>query len=225
MLGKKKEINDHRRPRLKKAFYLHRKALRDFVIRFSEEVKKEARILDFGCGAKPYAPYFPTQRYIGLDGHAGSQADVVAGERMPFRDAVFDCVFSFQVLEHVSDPHTLLAECRRVLKPGGTLLISAPFLYEYHACPTDYWRFTHEGLSHLLNGFSDIRITHDTSTEQTLISLLCSWIWHAGERWKLKWLGNVLIFLLNLVGLCFSRPSQQYKTGYLTSNFIVTAKR
>ncbi len=225
MLFKKKEINDHRRPRLKKAFFLHRKALRDFVMRFAEGVEKEAWILDFGCGAKPYAPYFKSRRYIGVDGHAGSAADVLSGERIPFRDGVFDCVLSFQVLEHVPDPKTLLDECRRVLKPDGTLLISVPFVYEYHACPTDYWRFTHEGLSKLLEEFSDIHITNDTSTGQTLISMICSWTWHFTERHKIKWLGNVLISLFNLVGLCCDRQSLTLKTGYLTSNFIVTAKK
>lgn len=56
-------------------------------------------------------------------------------ERMPFPDQHFDVVFSFQVLEHVQDPVTMLSESWRVLKPGGFLYINAPnyrSFYEGH---------------------------------------------------------------------------------------------
>jgi len=68
MFFKKKEINDHRYPRLKKPFYLHRKYLRDYVFHFASNIKENAMVLDFGCGAKPYLPFFKNIRYIGLGG-------------------------------------------------------------------------------------------------------------------------------------------------------------
>lgn len=64
-------------------------------------------------------PFFKNVQYLGLDGH-------------------LDYVLSFQVLEHVSDPKTLIDEFNRILKPNGTLLISVPFLYDYHACRNDF---------------------------------------------------------------------------------------
>lgn len=225
MLFNKKEINDHRHPRLKKAFYLHRKYLRDYVINFARKIEENAMVLDFGCGVKPYLPFFKNVRYLGLDGHLKSSADILSYELLPIRSNSCDYVLSFQVLEHVSDPKTLIDEFNRILKPKGTLLISVPFLYEYHACPHDYWRFTHEGLFKLLENYSDIEIREDTSTAQTLLALWASWIGHVTQEKGVKWIGNFLIFLLNVFGLCLKKSPFKYETGYLTSNFIITARK
>ena len=74
---KKQEINDHIFPRLKKESYLHRRKLRDYVLRFSENVLPEQKILDFGCGNKPYLRFFSTKSYFGIDGSLKSKADII----------------------------------------------------------------------------------------------------------------------------------------------------
>ena len=75
-----------------------------------------------------------------------------------FEAASFDAVFLIEVLEHVADPATALAQINRVLKPGGRLVFSVPFAFEMHDVPHDYWRFTRFGLQRLLAEFSDIVI-------------------------------------------------------------------
>lgn len=67
-----------------------------------------------------------------------------------FDNASFDAVFCMDVLEHVRSPVTALAEIARVLKPGGILIGSTPFLLGIHDAPGDYWRFTRHGLENLL---------------------------------------------------------------------------
>ena len=59
---------------------------------------------------------------------------------------VFDCVLSSQVLEHVTDPQRYLTEARRLLKPGGSLIVSTHGIWPYHPDPTDFWRWTADGL-------------------------------------------------------------------------------
>lgn len=79
-----------------------------------------------------------------------ASTDVVGvGERLPFRDASFDAVFSFAVLEHVKDPFTCAAELLRVLKPGGTLYCQVPFLQPVHGYPHHYYNMTNTGLRNL----------------------------------------------------------------------------
>jgi SAM-dependent methyltransferase len=58
----------------------------------------------------------------------------------------FGSVVCTEVLEHVRRPDLALRELRRVTAPGGTLLLSVPWLYPFHPCPLDLRRFTLQGL-------------------------------------------------------------------------------
>jgi SAM-dependent methyltransferase len=116
------------------------------------------RLLDIGCGVKPYAPLLGgVTRYIGIErpgtlsrsGVVDCWADALA---LPFADAAFDSVLCNEVLEHVTDPARLFAEAARVLRPGGTLVLSTPQTWGLHEEPHDYWRFTRYGLAHLARG-------------------------------------------------------------------------
>jgi SAM-dependent methyltransferase len=62
----------------------------------------------------------------------------------------FDLVICEQVLEHVLDPLTAVRTLRRLCKPGGHVYVATPFLVRLHDHPGDYWRFTPDGLRHLL---------------------------------------------------------------------------
>ena len=121
-------------------------------------------MLDVGCGTKPYAALFAgrTDLYLGCDrpsevdegrhdraARAGApdvHADVLA---LPFTDACFDTVLCTQVFEHVNEPARLVAECARVLRPGGVFLATAPFVHELHEEPFDFFRFSPHGLAEL----------------------------------------------------------------------------
>ena len=48
---------------------------------------------------------------------------IVSGETLPFKDNFFDAIFLFDVIEHVKNPHKIIKECERVLKPGGILYV------------------------------------------------------------------------------------------------------
>ena len=108
------------------------------------------RVLDLGCGNKPYESLFLKKfgTYVGADLAGNKDADVVIGPdgRVNAQDNTFDCVLSTQVLEHVTDPQLYLSEARRVLKPEGSLILSTHGIWPYHPDPTDLWRWTVEGL-------------------------------------------------------------------------------
>ena len=73
------------------------------------------------------------------------------GERLPFADNTFDCVFSFAVLEHVKDPFVCARELVRVLKPAGTLYCQIPFLVPLHGYPHHYYNMTRKGIENLFS--------------------------------------------------------------------------
>lgn len=121
-----------------------------------DEVKGLAsgRLLDVGCGNKPYAAIFEgcVQHYIGLEKSRGRYEQVdVWGDALalPFRDRAFDTALCNQVLEHVPEPQVAMDEMARVLRPGGYLIVTAPHIWGLHEVPHDYFRFTPYGLRHL----------------------------------------------------------------------------
>ncbi|HUU32800.1 MAG TPA: class I SAM-dependent methyltransferase [Vicinamibacterales bacterium] len=69
-------------------------------------------------------------------------------------DAAYDALFCSGVLEHVDDCHAAVAECHRILRPGGVFLVGVPFAQRLHCVPTDFWRFTRFGLAYLLRAFT-----------------------------------------------------------------------
>lgn len=116
----------------------------------------DARLLDLGAGTKPYAPVYATRfaASVAVDvpssPHDLSGVDVLASaDSLPFPDESFDCVVFTEVLEHCADPAAVLAEVRRVLRPGGRVFLSTPFLVALHEMPHDYYRFTPSALRHL----------------------------------------------------------------------------
>jgi SAM-dependent methyltransferase len=131
------------------------------VIRALEGVAPLARgrLLDVGCGDKPYLEIFLpyVSEYLGVEHEAafrqtassarGRGPDVFYdGLRLPFGDGEFDTVLSVQTLEHTPNPQLLLCEMARVLKPQGRLLLSAPFSFRLHEEPHDYFRYSPHGL-------------------------------------------------------------------------------
>ena len=100
--------------------------------------------LDAGCGDGRYLARLPSlgpvpERVVGLDiadsilrtarlatKAVGLEVEFVRGnlEALPLADAAFDLVLCAQAIEHVLDPPRALGELRRVLRPGGTLLLS-----------------------------------------------------------------------------------------------------
>jgi SAM-dependent methyltransferase len=120
--------------------------------------RMRGRLLDVGCGDKPYEHFFRPHvaEYLGIehqdayaqtDAHKRGAADLTYdGRRLPFEDASFDSVMSIQVLEHTPHPGELIVEMARVLRPGGPLLLSAPFSFRLHEEPNDFFRFSPHGL-------------------------------------------------------------------------------
>jgi SAM-dependent methyltransferase len=139
--------------------YLHR-----FLERAAREVEPDHLVLDAGAGRAPYRDLFRHAHYETADFMQVSQKTYIQPDyvcdltSIPVDDARFDHVLLTQVLEHLPEPAAALRELHRVLKPGGTLWLTAPFFYIVHERPYDFFRYTRFGLTHLLDaaGF-DVR--------------------------------------------------------------------
>ena len=72
---------------------------------------------------------------------------------MDLPDNSVDAFVCESMLEHVEKPEQVISEIHRVLRPGGTLLLSTPWMYPFHAAPGDYLRFSESALAGMLHGF------------------------------------------------------------------------
>jgi SAM-dependent methyltransferase len=117
------------------------------------------RILDVGsravnrCFRHTYKEHMaPAWQYVGCDTDAGENVDVVLSDPyvLPMPADYFDVVISGQCLEHVPRPQKLVNEMARVLKPGGLMLLTAPWQWEIHRYPVDCWRILPDGMRVLL---------------------------------------------------------------------------
>jgi SAM-dependent methyltransferase len=161
------------------------------------------RILDVGCGVKPYYPFFAdvASEYVGVDVVENPVAELLGPvEALPVDDASFDVVLCTQVLEHCDDPAQAVRELRRVTRPGGRVLASTHGVQVYHPSPADYWRWTHEGLLRLFSTSADwnaVLVTPAAGTASALAMLLGTYVEIALRR---TFLARPPVWVLNRVG-------------------------
>lgn len=111
------------------------------------------RLLDLGAGNQPYLSWYGplSDSVVAVDAIPGEGTDVLClATALPFADNTFDTVLCTNVLEHVENAELAVSEAFRVLRPGGHMLVSVPFLYPTHEAPYDFWRTTHHGLRSVL---------------------------------------------------------------------------
>jgi SAM-dependent methyltransferase len=213
-------------------FYLTRRGLLTNICDLAPHIR--GKVLDAGCGQKPYQKLFSqATEYIGMDYPAAGRknyADVFYdGKKFPFADKTFDSVVSTEVLEHVFNPEEFIGEISRTLKPGGTLLMTMPFVWDEHEQPHDYARYSSFGIDHLLHskGLNVIEHRKTNSDLRAIFQLINCYIYKVipFKNYKMR----LLVYLITtapitLVGLLISAIFPSNNDFYL-SNVILARKK
>jgi SAM-dependent methyltransferase len=109
----------------------------------------DSKWLNIGSGGKVLGSNF-----VNLDIYAGPNIDIVASaDNIPLEDDMFDGIASIAVLEYVRFPELVVKEIYRVLKSNAVVFIEVPFMQPVHAAPSDFQRYTLEGLKMLFHEF------------------------------------------------------------------------
>jgi SAM-dependent methyltransferase len=132
--------------------YMHRRAILNSLQKAAPLLT--GRLLDVGCGNKPYLSIIKCDEYVGVDVseslHNHDKFDFIFdGKSLPFENNRFDSVLCTEVLEHCENAEQLMFEMNRVLKPGGFLFFTVPMFIEHHEAPFDLRRFTYYGAKKL----------------------------------------------------------------------------
>lgn len=224
--------DDRRHPRPSSPTWAVRAPLAEWLEQQAREAGTGYRVLDVGCGPKPYYPFFAERasEYVGVDVVAHPAADLVGPvEQLPVADASFDLVLCTQVLEHCDDPAQAVRELRRVTAPGGRVLASTHGVQSYHPSPEDYWRWTHEGLKRVFRTNADwegLVVEPSGGTAACLAMLLGAYTELAFGRIGLKRLSRGPVWLLNRSAAQLDRRIPQLsipQPGALAANLHVVA--
>jgi SAM-dependent methyltransferase len=179
---------------------------------FAASLPPATRILDAGAGNAPYAQLFKHCDYVTADwsnspheGAAGSSI-VASLDALPVDEGSFDAILSTEVLEHVSDPGSVLREFARVLAPGGRLCLTVPFVWPLHEEPYDFFRYTPFALRDLLEaqGFGDIAVEPTSGYVSTLAQVadMSWWLYRQPASFWTRVREKVLLRLVRI----WSRP-------------------
>ncbi|MHC5210548.1 MAG: class I SAM-dependent methyltransferase [Planctomycetota bacterium] len=208
-------------------FWLDSRHLRRSITNLAPEAR--GLLLDVGVGERPYGALFAphVSRYVGLEyppscenlspGISGEHLADLRGavdvwgdaHGLPFRESSFDTVLCLEMLEHVPDSDRCVAQIARVLRPGGRLLATVPFIAPLHAMPYDFGRMTAPGIAALLerHGLELVALTPRGNTASATGALLAQYLLRGPGRGAEARDGSVSLsrwrapFVMPLVGL------------------------
>jgi SAM-dependent methyltransferase len=202
-------------------YYLHYRTL--FADLSKASLFAKGRLLDIGCGNKPYEKMFGGRitEYLGCDVIQSSdkRVDIICPATLiPLEDASVNTVLCTQVIEHVADHRGLVQEAHRLLRAGGVLILSGPMYWPLHEEPYDFFRFTKYGFRYLLE---DAGFVIDTVESN-------------GGKWALC--GQVLIHtlegsrlhrrrIIKLINRVFAYFDDRRRNCINTMNYVVVAHK
>jgi SAM-dependent methyltransferase len=121
-----------------------------------------------------HEPYFPNAFTVTKrsDVPADMHVDLYYRDLSTIESESYGMILCTGLLEHVPDPNRLIAELRRILKPGGKLILSASAVFSFHECPDNFFHFTPYGMRLLLKDFSQIEMIRGSSRPFETIGIL-----------------------------------------------------
>lgn len=223
-------------PSISHPFYFIRKFLFQAIKQNSHFLT--GRLMDFGCGSKPYKSLFNVEEYLGVDyyneghPHENEQIDVFYdGKTLPFPDNYFDSVLCSEVFEHIFNLDEILKEINRVMKPGSQIMITCPFVWNEHEIPYDFARYTRFALQDMLNK-NGFEILHFEKAGNFITTITQLWIlyWHTILYKKIKKVSALrilykgfFVILPNGLGIILNKLLRSESSLYL--NNVVVAKK
>jgi SAM-dependent methyltransferase len=235
-------------------FWLDSRHLRRSI----ENLAPEARglLLDIGGGERPYGALFAphVDRYVGLEyppacenispGISGEHVSHLRGivdvwgdaHDLPFREHSVDTVLCLEMLEHVPDFDRCVAQIAKVLRPGGLLLATVPFIAPLHAMPYDYARMTAPGIAVLLerHGLELVSLVPRGNTASATGALLAQFLLRGPGRGAeardgsvalSRWRAPLVLPLVGLVQLLFLGLERCTRDTAACLGYAVIARR
>ena len=195
------------------------------------------KLLDVGCGHMPYkstllASTTNVSDYIGMDlsdnRSYANQPDLTwDGIVIPLPDGTIDCAMATEVLEHCPYPDKTLAEINRVLKPGGMLFVTVPFIWMLHEVPYDEYRYTPFALRRLVesSNFRILELSALGGWNASVAQFIANWLYYGEGNQQLKRIGRVLFFPMFKYLIKRDQVPTEFKTGQMINGLSCLAQK
>lgn len=226
-------------------YYIIRSALYKTILEFSSMIGSNKKILDVGCGSKPYQHLFKNCEYSGIDIKENNKSDkhkkndiFFDGENIPFKNQEFDVIVCTEVFEHAENINKLINEISRVLKIGGIIFYTMPFMWPEHCQPYDFRRYTSIEHKRMLkkNNFINIRVKKTTGIFSSVGQLISDFFVNksfnitsnAGNfSYKIEFVLKriIFIFICFPIQISFLFLNYIFKNKGATLDYVVTATK
>lgn len=199
----------------------------------------KGKCADIGSGNSPYKEFIlpMVEEYISIDKgnvhqhmftHSKEKFIDADIQELPFMDSELDSIILTQVLEHIEEPFLALNELQRVIKDKGILVLSVPFIYQAHAVPFDYFRFSEYALENICKkyDFEILEFHYQGYLGTTLVSIINGFIWEliSHKKWFRNSIGLPIIIctfcINNILGLLLDK----IKLKNFTPNFWLVVR-
>lgn len=204
------------------------RGLRRFIEGSLGAVSAAAVVLNVGAGgrtAKVIEPVRARQGFqlISLDIDPARGPDIVADIITYAPQVRYDVIVMIEVLEHVRQPFDAVRNVHRLLKPGGRLVLSTPFLFPLHDRPMDFFRYTRYGLEELLGEFAQVEVRERDSWAEVVCVLIARLLRESSFSARL-----VAPFAVLVAALCYPAAmllGRMIKADGYTSGYTVLATK
>lgn len=192
-----------------------------------ESVKRETalfygNVLDLGCGFMPYRSIVEANpsvdKYTGMDLESPTYYGHIEpdlkwdGTTIPLDDESVDCLMATEFFEHYSEPEKILAEIKRVLKPGGRFFGTVPFIWNLHEIPFDEYRYTPFSLKRIFEGggFEQINISALGGWNLAFAQMIGLWVTFVPINRHLRTVLRYLLFPVFVILVKTDRRSEGF---------------
>ena len=135
---------------------------------FLQDLGNDSIVVDVGSSTRKLGKHV-----LNFDIVSNPNVDIIGDiHKMPMHDNSVDGIIVTGVIEHIENPVLAVSELHRVLKKGGVIYASIPFMQGYHPDPTDYQRYTVQGIQKLFQNFQIIEISNTRGSGSTVSWLL-----------------------------------------------------
>ena len=222
-------------PRIWHHSYFLLKTIRDNLTNLvNKESLSDKSVLDLGCGYKPHKDLF-RGKYLGIDHFNNKMADLNRNIEKPLKlDEKFDVVLCLDVLEHTKNIKAVINNAISVLKKGGFLFISTPFIFWVHKDPNDYYRFTKQFFVELQNSKLAVLKIQESNYLFTILPILLNYLVLAlplpyFTKYPFWLASNVIALLLDMICLIAYKvlENDEWKNWLLSApgEYVVVYKK